>query len=151
MIYKHKPQNFNSTFEVVSCFIESKKEILLLHRQDHKPEGNTWGVPAGKVDPNETIFEAMIREIREETGIKIPFSRIKYLGKLYVRYPTSDFVYHSFKARLDRRCEITLQPKEHKDFKWLSPKDALSLPLVRDMDECIKQFYTIKKRSLNLV
>lgn len=62
MLYKEQPKNFTPKFEVVSCFVEYKDEILLLLRQDHKPEGNTYGVPAGKVDAGETINQAMKRE-----------------------------------------------------------------------------------------
>ena len=44
MILKDKPEDFKEKFEVVSCFIEHGSEILLLHRQDSKPQGNTHGV-----------------------------------------------------------------------------------------------------------
>ena len=69
MIYKTKPDNFSPRFEIVSCFVESDGKILLLHRQYHKPQGNTWGVPAGKVDKDEDIFQAIAREIAEEAGL----------------------------------------------------------------------------------
>ncbi len=42
MISKDKLENFTPKFEVVSCFVEYKNEILLLLRQDHKPQHNTW-------------------------------------------------------------------------------------------------------------
>ncbi|MEI6774245.1 MAG: hypothetical protein WCL18_05665 [bacterium] len=42
MIFKDKPENFAPKFEVVSCFVEYDNKILLLCRQDHKPEPNTW-------------------------------------------------------------------------------------------------------------
>ena len=60
MIFKERPPNFSSEFDVASCFVEHDGEILLLHRQDHKPEGNTWGVPAGKVDEGEEIMQTML-------------------------------------------------------------------------------------------
>ena len=50
MISRTKLENFNKKFDVVSVFIEHDGEILLLHRQDHKPQGNTWAMPAGKVN-----------------------------------------------------------------------------------------------------
>ena len=84
MIYKERPQNFNPKFEVVSCFVEYNGEILLLHRQDHKPEGNTWGVPAGKVDDGENLLESMVREIKEETGFLLPSSQLSYFEKVFV-------------------------------------------------------------------
>ena len=87
MIYTEKPQEFYSKFDVVSCFVEHNGEILLLHRQDHKPQGNTWGVSAGKVDGGEQVLEAMVREIYEETGFKLVPSQLAYFGKLYVFRP----------------------------------------------------------------
>jgi len=143
MIYREKPRDFNSKFNVVSCFVEYDRKILLLHRQDHKPEGNTWCVPAGKVDEGEKILEATVREIREETGFGIPSSQIKYFGKVYVKYPEYDFIYHIFNTRLDKQQKVAINHNEHKDFKWISPKNALNVPLIQDLDACIKLFYKI--------
>jgi hypothetical protein len=42
MISKTEIKNFNKRFDVVSAFIEHEGQILMLHRQDHKPQGNTW-------------------------------------------------------------------------------------------------------------
>ncbi len=71
MIKKEEPKNFNPVFEVVASFCENQKKILLLHRQDKKPEGNTWGLPAGKIQNNENLHKAIKREINEETGLNI--------------------------------------------------------------------------------
>jgi hypothetical protein len=40
MIYNEKPENFIPDMEIVSCLVECNGKILLLHRNDHKPEGN---------------------------------------------------------------------------------------------------------------
>jgi len=46
MLYLEKPKVFVPKFEVVSCFVEYQNEFLLLLRQDHKNEPNTYGMPA---------------------------------------------------------------------------------------------------------
>ncbi len=143
MIYKEKPLNFNPKFEVVSCFMEFGGEILLLHRQDHKPQGDTWGVPAGKVDSGEEILETMTREIREETGLVLLPRQLSYFGKVFVRYLEYDFVYHIYHTKLDSKQEIVINLTEHKDFKWVFPEDALNMPLIQDLDACIKLFYKL--------
>ena len=143
MIHKEKPQNFDPKFDVGSCFIEYNEEILLLHRQDHKPEGDTWGVPAGKVNEGEKVLETMLREIQEETGFQLPSSQLSYFGKIYVNYPEYDFVYHIFHTKLDQKQEVAINHNEHKNFKWISPKNALNMPLIQDLDACIKLFYKI--------
>ncbi len=141
MIYPEKPPNFSPKFEVVSCFVEYDKKILLLHRQDHKSEGNTWGVPAGKVNAGEKILEAMVRELREETGFNIPPNQIVYFNKVYVKYPEFDFVYYIFSTNLDKPQTVTINPQEHKGFKWISPEKALDTLLTKDLDACIRLFY----------
>ena len=143
MIYKERPQNFDSKFDVISCFVEYNGEILLLHRQDYKPEGNTWGVPAGKVDAGEPLLEAMMREIQEETGFVLPSSQLSYFGKVFVKYPKYDFVYHIYHIKLDQRQKVSINHKEHKDFRWISPENALNIPLIQDLDACIKLFYEL--------
>ena len=142
MLYKEQPEGFNPKFEVVSCFVEYKDEILLLLRQDHKPEPNTYGVPAGKVDKWETPNEAMKREWEEETQIDL--SDAEYFDKRYVRYPDYDFTYHMFHKRFDIQPNITINPKEHKWHIRRTPKQALELELIKDLDECIKLFYQDK-------
>lgn len=143
MIYKDKPREFNPAAEVVGCFIQYEQKILLLHRQDYKPEGNTWGMPAGKVDSGENVLETMVREIREETNLIISPSKLNYFKKIYVKYPSHDFIYHIFYNILDNPPKIKINPKEHKDFKWVSPEKALTLPLVTDGDACIRLFFNI--------
>ncbi len=141
MIYETTPKRFNLRLEVVSCFVEHDREILLLHRQDHKNEGNTWGVPAGKRESNETLLEGIVREIKQETGFIIQNNMCSYYGKVFVRYPHYDFTYHMFHTKLNKKEKVVLNPNEHKDFKWALPKDALGMPLIRDLDSCIKLFY----------
>lgn len=141
MISEQEPNKFEPKFSVVACFVEYAGKILLLQRQDKKPQSNTFGLPAGKVNAGEKILETMVRELREETGINVSSTELSYLGKLYVRYKTHDFLYHSFKTRLNQAPNIVITPVEHKGFRWESPRDALSLPLVEDFDGCIKLYY----------
>jgi 8-oxo-dGTP pyrophosphatase MutT (NUDIX family) len=143
MIYKTEPDNFISRFEVVSCYLEHDGEILILHRHDHKPEGNTWGLPAGKIDKDENEFDAVTREIFEETGLEIDPGELEYLEKLYVVYPTYQFIFHMFKLPLEERPRIKISDSEHKEYKWAKPEDVLKLDLIPDFDECLKISYNL--------
>jgi 8-oxo-dGTP diphosphatase len=42
---------------------------LLLIRRGHGPAAGTWSVPGGRVERGETVAEAVVRELREETGL----------------------------------------------------------------------------------
>jgi len=42
--------------------------FLLVHEAKH---GQGWCVPAGRVEPGETLFDAALRETSEETGVPV--------------------------------------------------------------------------------
>ena len=43
---------------------------LLLIRRGHGPGEGFWSVPGGRVEAGETVGEAVVRELREETGLE---------------------------------------------------------------------------------
>jgi 8-oxo-dGTP diphosphatase len=45
-------------------------ERLLLVRRGNAPGAGSWSVPGGRVEPGETVGEAVVREVREETGLE---------------------------------------------------------------------------------
>ena len=143
MIYLEKPQNFNPKFEVIGNFVQHNGEIILLHRQDHKPQGDTWGIPSGKIHNGESPLDTAHRETAEETGLIIPREEIKFFSTVYVKFPDYDFIYHMFHANLDAKVEIIISKDEHKGAKWISPQDAFELPLIEGLDGCIKLFFGI--------
>ncbi len=44
---------------------------LLMIQRGHAPSVGLWSVPGGHVEPGETLAEAVVREVREETGLAV--------------------------------------------------------------------------------
>lgn len=143
MIFLAKPKNFNPKLTAVGCFVQCEGEIILLLRQDNKPQDNTWGIPSGKVNKGEDLKTTMLRELKEETGIIIPEDELFFHSTVYVKFSDYDFIYHIFYTTINNKQKIQIKNDEHKDARWIFPKDALKLPLIEDLDGCIRLFFNI--------
>ncbi|MEO8637716.1 MAG: NUDIX hydrolase [Candidatus Taylorbacteria bacterium] len=144
MLYLKKPKDFAKKFDVAACFFECNGEFLILHRHNHKSEGDKWGLPAGKINSGETPVDGALREIYEETGNRVRKENLVFFRKMYVRYPDFDFDYYLFSIALTEKPQVTLSEREHKDSKWVTPKGALSMNLMRDFDSTVRLFFCIK-------
>ena len=87
MLYTTQPPNFKPIFEIVACYCIYQDKIILLHRHSHKSEGDKWGPPAGKVEPNEKLTQAILRELKEETELSINKNQLTYLKKILRQIP----------------------------------------------------------------
>jgi len=56
--------------EVCVGAIAVDAERLLLVRRGHGPAAGEWSVPGGRVERGETLAEAVVRELAEETGLE---------------------------------------------------------------------------------
>lgn len=61
--------------DVVSALIQDKNGNILLVK-NHKGDSFYWGLPGGAVEEGETLEQAVIREVQEETGYTIAISRL---------------------------------------------------------------------------
>lgn len=142
MAYELNPKDFDPKVEVTGCIIESEGKIILVKRKNSKIEGGKWGIPSGKVEKEESLLDSIKREIVEETGIEVDKKEIKFIKTYKVRRnPQYDFIYHLFYTRISNMKEILLNEEEHLKAIWISPHEALDLPLVEGTDKFLEKVY----------
>ena len=124
--YIVKHYNLNDNFEYEnSCgaivFNENTEKILLV-----KMHNGNWGFPKGHIESNETKEETAIREVFEETNIKIKiipnFEReIKYI-------PNENTIKKvTFFTGITQEENVIVDTHEIEDFKWCTYEKALKL------------------------
>ncbi|KPK12604.1 MAG: hypothetical protein AMJ68_01660 [Acidithiobacillales bacterium SG8_45] len=76
----------SETVPVVAAVIEDRSgSILLARRPDDKHQGGKWEFPGGKIEPDESAFDALVRELREELDIVV--TAATRLIRVPYRYP----------------------------------------------------------------
>ena len=122
---------------VVWRLIDDKIRVLLIHRTKYRD----LTLPKGKVDPGETLAETAVREIREETGIRVALG--VPVGVSRYRMPSSRTkIVHYWAAQATDaavRTSTFVPNKEVAAVEWVSLKKArknLSYPVdIEILDE----------------
>jgi ADP-ribose pyrophosphatase YjhB (NUDIX family) len=123
----------------VSAVIRDDAERVLFMR---RADDGRWGLPAGAVDPGESPAEAIVREVREETGLVVRPVRVAgvFGGAGYRhRYPNGDEAEWTVAAF---ECEVVggeLAPRDGEalELRYFAPEEApaLQLPYPRSLFE----------------
>ena len=70
------------THVVAAVLEDAAGRVLLARRPDHLRHGGLWEFPGGKVEPEESPYAALVRELEEELGVRVgsaePLIRIPY-------------------------------------------------------------------------
>ncbi len=120
----------------VAVLFNARGEVLLSRRPGHLHQGGLWEFPGGKVEPGESVPEALRREIREELGVTVgaatPLIRVPH------RYPDRAVLLDVWRVRdfegEPRGCEG--QPVEWVAVDALRARDfpAANLAIVRALE-----------------
>lgn len=109
--------------EAVSVVIFNEKdEVLLIQSKRYTVMRLEWEIPAGKVEENETIENAAIRECMEETGCEI--TKLKHLCTYNPANGMSDCVCHVFAAKVQLETS-EFDRNEVNGKKWISRDEVL--------------------------
>lgn len=120
-------------------------KVLLGHRSAHRKdtggifEPDTWTVPGGKQEFGETMYEGAVREVREETGLKI--SDPELFSASDDVQPDRHFVTLQFIARSVCGEPKVMEPEKEDDWKWFpfdDLPDNLYSPTRRFLDKYLK-------------
>lgn len=94
---------------VVNCILRNNDQVLMLQ----KPKRDWWVVPGGKIEPTETLQEAISREFFEETNLKLDNSALKGVFNIVIKdeneiieeWMLFTFYATNFSGKLKAQCE----------------------------------------------
>lgn len=132
------------TIRVVDCYVfrqtNDDLSFLLLKRNKDKLYEHLWQGVAGKIEGDETAFEAAIRELKEETSLEpVRMFVADYVSRFYESHQDRINLVPVFGIEVDS-SEVKLS-KEHVDYKWVDIYEALDTLVWRGQKESIQTVY----------
>lgn len=111
---------------VTACaLVDTDGRVLVTRRPQGKAMGGLWEFPGGKVEPNETPEDSLIRELGEELGIDVQSACLAPLTFASHSYETFHLLMPLYVCRT---WSGIARPMEGQALKWLRPRD------LRDID-----------------
>ena len=120
--YVYTPGKYNLI--VTATILNSKNEILISKRAENKKFGLMWELPGGAVRAGETSLEGILREVKEEIGIKFTKKEAILLKELKREKDFKDI--WLFKRDVKDE-EIKFADGEVIDTKWVSIEEFLKM------------------------
>jgi (d)CTP diphosphatase len=116
--------NMMKTLDVVAAILERDGKILLAQRPAHRDQPGMWELAGGKVEPDESQPQALMRELREELGIEAVVGQ--YVAS-HQREVSGRMIHlHAWHVPT---YQGELNAHEHQKLVWCSPEEALEYPL----------------------
>ena len=119
----------------VGGIIRDDSGALLLVLRANEPAAGLWSLPGGRVEPGETDDEALLREVREETGLEVS------VGELVGRAELGSYLVG------DYRCTVTggrLVPGDDAlDARWVAIEDLGAYELSPGLLEALVEWGAI--------
>lgn len=124
----HRTENAELT---VLCLIQDGNRVLLQNRVKNDWKGYT--LPGGHVEAGESFVDAVVREMKEETGLSIKNPRI--VGIKHFPMENGRYIVLLFKAT---EFEGTVVPSEEGEMEWISLDDLPTINVVEDFHALMK-------------
>ncbi len=110
---------------VAVALLDDSGLVLLQQRRSDRAHGGLWEFPGGKVEPDETLDLALLREISEELGIALDWQALEPLS--FAVMPGEPHVVLLYTCR---NWAGEPQCLDAAEIGWFSAAQLVSLPLV---------------------
>ena len=120
--------------DVVAALIWEGDRFLACQRPVHKARGLLWEFVGGKVEPGESLEDALIRECREELDITVA-PRDVFMEVIH-EYPDLTVRLTLFNAAI---AEGTPKALEHHDIRWITVQEIDVLAFCPADEEILKK------------
>jgi 8-oxo-dGTP diphosphatase len=126
-----------SVIPCVGAVIKDARGRLLLIKRGHAPGAGLWSLPGGRIEPGETDAQALVREMREETGLLVEAGAL--IGT--VRLPAGDgdvFDVADYAATVTGG--MLRAGDDAAEARWVAASELAALPMTNGLIETLTRW-----------
>ncbi len=115
-------------YPVIIGVIKKNNHYLLTKRRSPKKEWNKWQFPGGELKFNESLENALTRELKEELGVEVKI--IKFIPRVFeIRRKKDNFhgLFFVFLCHLLNNSQKIVLNSEASEFGWFTKEEILNL------------------------
>ena len=136
----------------VGAVVFNRNNEILLVKRGNPPGEDLWSIPGGLVEVGESLEEATLRELAEETGVK---GRVKkpidifeviirdVAGRVKYHYVIVDFLVEPLNEKIIARDDA-------KDVKWFTVNEVLKLKLTKPTKILLEKLKNGRMRDFSI-
>ncbi|QIS23846.1 NUDIX hydrolase [Nocardia terpenica] len=122
---------------VVGVAVFRERKLLVVRRVADDWQGGMYELPGGGVESGESFADCVARELFEETGLRVRRIVDVVGGFDYATRTKSRVRKYSFVVEVEPG-EVSLEPDEHDEFRWIDAETLAGLPMAPDMRETVR-------------
>lgn len=135
---KHKGESRYRPIADVNLILRRKGHILLGRRQNTGFGDGAFNPPAGHLEQDESVVEALIREAREEIGIVIEPADVHFAHVVHNAYGPGRVAFFFEVTRWSGEVR-NIEPEKCSQLRWF-PLDKLPHPMIDYIREAIEHY-----------
>lgn len=116
-----------------------RNDELLLIRRGRGASAGLWAVPGGKVEFGESMRDAVVREVREETGLEVEVGGIVWVGDAFGPGDPPAWHYTLVDFAATVKGGILLAADDAQEVDWVPVGEVLDRPVTPTMIDLVAQ------------
>lgn len=129
----------------VKALIKHEGKVLILREAayDEGTNEGKWDIPGGRINSDEPILKGLVREVEEESGLKIEVGEVVGVFETFPMIKGEEcHIVRIFYTATTTSTKVVLSP-DHDAYAWVTVDDLAGKELVSSLEPLIRKVLSV--------